>query len=279
MTLPKLLIIGAMKSGTTSLYRDLLTHPRIYFPIDKEPENLCHDDVLTPAGRRAYERLFEDARPDQVCAEASTAYTKRPTHEGVAERAKRVLGDDVTLVYVVRDPIKRMISQHYHDYSRRIFPVDIGEAIEQFPEIIDYSRYAMQLEPWIEAFGPGSVHVIRFEDFVADRPAHVARIQEMLGLDPRPELVEPDKVHNRSEGKPMAHGAWHRVINSTPYRRLVRPLLPVGVKDRLRRALLPKAPPRPDPPTQALIERLRDDLAGDMRRLTELAGPDIRWDQ
>ena len=39
MRLPNFLIIGAMKAGTTTLYRDLLTNPRVFFPLDKEPAN------------------------------------------------------------------------------------------------------------------------------------------------------------------------------------------------------------------------------------------------
>ena len=98
MTLPHFLIIGGMKCGSTTLYRDLLTHPRVFFPIDKEPCNLCDDRVLTDAGRAEYEALFKRARPDQLCAEASTDYTKLPDRPGVAARALRVLGPELKLI-------------------------------------------------------------------------------------------------------------------------------------------------------------------------------------
>ncbi|MEZ6242469.1 MAG: sulfotransferase [Phycisphaerales bacterium] len=277
MTLPDFLIIGAMKSGTTSLYRDLLTHPRVFFPIDKEPGNLCHDDVLTDAGRARYEKLFERAGPDQLCAEASTAYTKRPTFEGVAERAKQLI-PDAKLIYVIRDPIARLLSHHHHEHVGGHMGADVAEAIEKHHELLDYSRYAMQLDPWRDAFGEGAIRVVRFEDYVADRPGQTARVEEFLGLDPRPELVEVDKVHNKGEGKPVMTSGWRAVTHSGAYRRLIRPLLPIAVKDRLRAALLPKAPAKAPPPSQELLDRLRGELEPDLARLRELWGPSLRWD-
>ena len=62
MTLPSFLIIGAMKSGTTTLHADLATHPSISTPDRKEPGDLNHDEVLTPEGRAAYEEISGTAR-------------------------------------------------------------------------------------------------------------------------------------------------------------------------------------------------------------------------
>jgi hypothetical protein len=270
MTLPHFLIIGGMKCGSTTLYRDLLTHPRVFFPIDKEPCNLCHDRVLTPEGRAEYESLFKRARPDQLCAEASTDYTKLPDRPGVPARALQVLGPELKLIYLVRDPIKRLVSHHYHEYSRAAMPADIAQAVERHPELLNYSRYAMQLEPWLDAFDERQIRVVRFEAYIADRRAVVGDLQAFLGLDPRPELVETDKVHNKSEGKPIARGPMHALSRSGAYRSLIRPLAPVWLKDRLRRTLLPKAPPRPDPPTPELTEALLAKLEDDRRRTDEL---------
>ena len=52
MRLPDFLIIGAMKSGTTGLFFDLCSHPRVFLPENKEPTRLASDDVLTTEGRQ-----------------------------------------------------------------------------------------------------------------------------------------------------------------------------------------------------------------------------------
>jgi hypothetical protein len=90
--LPDFLIIGAMKAGTTSLYRDLLTNPAVFFPADKEPGNLTDDRVLAEAGRREYELLFRGAVEGQICGEASTTYTKEPDLSGAATRTPVITG-------------------------------------------------------------------------------------------------------------------------------------------------------------------------------------------
>ena len=278
MTLPHFLIIGGMKCGSTTLYRDLLTHPRVFFPIDKEPCNLCDDHVLSDAGRAEYEAMFRRANPNQLCAEASTDYTKLPDRTGVPERALNVLGPDLKLIYIVRDPIKRLISHHYHVYSSGGMPGRIEDAVERYPELIQYSRYAMQLEAWLSVFNPEQVYVIRFESYMADRRGGCAGAQSFLGLEPMPELVETDKIHNKSEGKRVATGPVGAMARSGVYRKLVRPLVPQAVRGRAKQAVLPRAPERPDPPGEALVERLRDDLAADQAKFIELLGRGVRLD-
>ena len=87
MTLPKFLIIGAMKAGTTTLYEDLLQIPALWLPPQKEPEDLIHPEVETAQGLRVYEQKFARCPSGAIAGDASTAYAKRPTYEGVAARA------------------------------------------------------------------------------------------------------------------------------------------------------------------------------------------------
>jgi len=262
MKFPGLLIVGAMKSGTTTLFRDLEAHPGVFFPADKEPGNLGDDAVLTDEGRARYAAMFARARADQIPAEASTAYTKRPDTEGCARRALEVCGPDTRILYIVRDPVKRLLSHHYHEFARGNMPRDIAEAVEKHPELTNYSRYAWQLEPWLEVFGDDRVRVVRFEDYVADRRAMACAVHRFLGLDERPDLVEPEKIHNKGDGKPINTPLWLAITHSWPYRRLLRPLLSSGVKQAFARAVLPKAPPRPPPPGDGLRSELEARFEG-----------------
>ncbi|MHC4218058.1 MAG: sulfotransferase domain-containing protein, partial [Planctomycetota bacterium] len=174
MRLSDFLIIGAMKAGTTSLYRDLLDNPAVFMPVEKEPANLLSDEVCTSVGRRAYARHFERARPDQVCGEATTGCAKLPDIPGVPQRAKRVLGPKVKAIYLVREPVSRIISQHHHERSSRKISCDIDTAVREHSRFIDFSRYAMQITPWLEALGPEQVMLVRFETYVAQRLETVA---------------------------------------------------------------------------------------------------------
>ncbi len=276
MTLPSFLIIGAMKSGTTTLYRDLLTHKQVFFPVSKELSmhmNLTKDDVLTPQGRAEYEELFEDAEPEQVCGEASTDYTKIPKFTGVPERAKQLLGPDIRLVYLMREPLARMISHHYHIYAEGFAPADINRAVDEKPEIVDFSLYGMQLKPWIETFGRDALMAVRFEDYVKDRHGVCAQIMEHIGLEPDVSRIKTKAVYNKSDGKPvMSKGLRTRLVNSHFYRTWIRPHIPVGVRSMAVRWVMPKAPPRPAYPSPETVERVTQRFKEDHELLHALLG-------
>lgn len=271
---PDFLIVGAMKAGTTTLYRDLLVNPEVYLPAIKEPHNLVHDTVLSAEGKARYAQLFRLAKSNQVCGEASTGYTKLPTNRGVPERAMSLIGPALKIVYIVREPVARIVSHHYHSYSSGIFSPDIDQEIRKQPVLLDYSRYAMQIEPWIETFGRSNVLILVFEEFVASRRPMVRQISEFLGVTPNESLIDDQAIYNRSDGKPTRSPLWRKIRSSYVYRQYVQPYLPTRMRDRMRRAVLPKAPPRPDPPSEQTVALIREELAEDMERLRVLIGRD-----
>ncbi|MHC5024698.1 MAG: sulfotransferase domain-containing protein, partial [Planctomycetota bacterium] len=260
MRFPDFLIIGAAKAGTTSLYRDLRANPGVFMPREKEAGNLIDDDVLTDRGRAAYAGLFAAARPGQVCGEAPTDYTKLPDHPGVPGRALEVIGPGLRCVYLVREPVSRIMSYHNHHYAGGRMPRDIDQALKEFPELIQHTRYAMQITPWIDTFGRHQVLIVRFEDYTSDRRTTVSDVTRFIGAEPRPDLVRVDTVYNKGDGKPVMRGPMVRVRFSPVYTKLVRPLLPLAARDTLRRLLLPKAPPRPDPPSPDTVDFILDQL-------------------
>jgi len=278
-TLPRFLIIGGMKCGSTTLFRDLEQHPDIFFPLDKEPGNLCDDAVLTEKGLDRYAAHFKGARRGAVCGEASTNYTKRPDHEGVAARALEVLGDDLRLVYVMRDPIARFVSHHAHDGAQGHLPTDPGAALAREPGLVEYARYAYQLGPWIETFGRERIMAVRFEDYTRDRAEHAAKLCAHIGVEPIEGMIDPARVHNKSDAKPVPSKGWKAVINSPLYRNTIRRFIPRDLKDRLRYALLPKSTFAPDPMPAELLERLIPVFEEDQANLRELLGDDApSWD-
>jgi len=273
MRLPNLLIIGAMKSGTTGVFFDLCRHPQVFQQDNKEPHCLRQAEVLTPAGRQAYAEIFAGARADQVLCDASTGYSKRPDHEGVVERAVAVLPPDFRVVYLVREPIDRIISQHYHEMIEGKISPSIDTVVRQHPRYVNYSRYGYQLQPWIEAVGRDRVKVIRFESYKAERVATIRGLCEFMGLDPEQLPRETDQViYNQNDGKPLIDSFWRGVKNSPVYQRGVRPLLPMRMRNLLLRRVLPKAPPRPAPPTAETLTWLRSQLADDVWQISEYAG-------
>ncbi|WP_424151570.1 sulfotransferase family protein [Sinimarinibacterium flocculans] len=237
------LIIGAMKAGTTSLYADLCTHPAIFMPANKEPESLATDDVLTPGGRRRYAQLFGRARPGQWVGEASTAYTKWPDQPDAARRAKDIWGPDLKVIYMVREPVARIVSHYNHDVQEGVQRAPFSEALRRDSRYLDYTRYARQLEFWLAEFGADAVKVLRFEDYVANKPTALAQLATHLGV-PVDGFTGSDGAANASDGKLLAP-AWLRqgALRSHLYLNVVKPMLPAGMRAHAKRWLSRRASP------------------------------------
>ncbi len=275
MTLPSFLIIGAMKSGTTTLFTDLKTHPDVFAPLDKEPSCLADDDVLTPAGRAAYEKHFHGCKPGQLAFEASTHYTQNPKWTGAAARAHTLMGSGLRVLYIVREPVARACSHHRHLVAAGVENPDINEAVRTNPLLIEYSRYAMQLCPWLDVFGADHIRVIRFESYMNDRAAEAGAIQAFLGLTPRPELVQEGVIANASKGKRVHTGPSRVVAHAPVYRKLIRPLIPRWAKRLAKQGLMQPATTDVIGPSLQTVRTILEATDEDVRAIGPLLHPPL----
>lgn len=197
--LPNLLVIGAQRAGTSSIYRYLGSHPDVAPSLRKEVE---YFSTRMSMGERWYRAHFPLVRRPQVAFEATPDYLLHPLS---AARAKATI-PDVKAVALLRSPITRAFSQYQH--QRRLNKEDLPftEALEREPARIagdleklasdpdhagvevrihgymERGRYAPQLERWIEALGRDRLHVIRTEDLWADPVATYTGLLDFLGL-------------------------------------------------------------------------------------------------
>lgn len=106
-----LIIIGAMKAGTTSLFHILNSHPDICGSFIKEPNFFCEPKMHRVTVDR-YDDLWPDSatKPFRYLMEASACYTIPPHSASVPEAIKQS-GIGVKFIYCVRDPIERIQSQ------------------------------------------------------------------------------------------------------------------------------------------------------------------------
>lgn len=264
MALPNFLIIGAMKAGTTTLYDDLCRFSSVYMPPEKEPEGLLQADE--PAQLRRYERCFSAAKAGQLVGEASTAYAKRPEHEGVAETAARILGRDLKVIYLMRDPVRRIVSQYQHEVGLGLEQRPISTAVREDPRYVAFSRYGYQIEPWLDVFGAEQICLLNFEAYVARRSETLARVAAFLGID-EPIPAELGGARNASSGKAVAKGLWGRVARSQFYLYRIKPYLPISLRDAAKDRLLPKA-------VEASDQRLDSETEAWIR--TQLTPADLR---
>ena len=180
--LPNLIIIGGLKCGTTSLHHYLNLHPEIAMSRPKEL-NFFVSELNWPLGRDWYAGHFDPSA--RIRGESSPHYTNRPSFNGVPGRMRELLGSDVRLVYVVRDPIDRMLSHYLHNVGGGYEDRSLADALSD-PEssYVARSRYFFQVDPYLEEFGAEKVQIVGREELKADRPGTMRRTFEFLGVDP-----------------------------------------------------------------------------------------------
>lgn len=257
-------IIGAMKAGTTSLFKYLADHPDLCPSSRKEPR-IFRDPGETEIQRSALRALFPERARQRWCFEASTAYTKHPRFTGVPERLRRVV-PDARLIYLVRNPVERTWSQYVHNLAHGRETRTFERALDEVPQYLDISRYHLQLTQYYKVFPRDQVLVVAFEEMVADPVETVRQICRFLDVDSSYAPPAPEVAFNASSSKLTASMPL-RVLRTVGMDELV----PWRVRRRLKTAGLP-LPLKTNvltPPLRALVA---DSVRQDTEALFESLG-------
>lgn len=180
--LPNLLIIGAAKAGTTSLHSYLSEHPEVFMSKHKElsffnPERRWH------LGVEWYKSNFDDRYA--INGEASPKYSRFPRTLGVPERIRDVLGMP-KLVYIVRDPVDRLLAQYTEvlaDYEHvRPFREILVDIENEEAGYIQLSSYHLQLEQYLKVFPRDAIHVMILERLKSDPRTELRNLFRFIGV-------------------------------------------------------------------------------------------------
>jgi hypothetical protein len=282
--LPTFFVIGAARSGTTSLHHYLSLHPEIQMSATKEPHYFAGPEGEVPYHARRigdiaqYRALF-----DPRCAirgEASPSYSAFPRRRGVPDRIKELV-PEARFIYLVRDPVDRAVSHYLHGVAAEGEKRPVGEALADLDMRNVYlcaSCYGTQLEQYLACFPRDRVLVIEHEDLRDDR---VNTLQSIFGfLGARPDFLSPGfTTEYRGSDSWRRFPDWYRrALDVAARTGLAR--LPVTVRRRVRavaeRRVLPPLP-RVEI-DDGLRSRLATLLEPEAERLRELSGlPLARW--
>jgi len=206
---PNFFVIGAAKSGTTSLYNYLAQHPDIYMSPVKEPnyfsflgeppnfsgppantDNSFFRDRLrrekyefSVTSLRDYEQLFSGVRGETAIGESSVSYLYFPA---VANRIKERV-PSAKLIVILRNPVSRAYSK-YQQFRRDASEplVSFAEALAAEPGRIrknwsptwfyaDRGFYYRQLRTYYELFERNQIHISLYEDFCSNPRGQLAK--------------------------------------------------------------------------------------------------------
>lgn len=177
------LVIGAMKCGTSSLYKYLARHPSIDMSRLKETDFFCTEKNWH-MGLGWYESLYPPRREGAIRGEASPNYSKWPTFSGVPERI-RAVSLDVKLVYLIRDPVARTVSHYLHNVAEGTETRPFEEIVRSGPNghYVICSRYFTQLQQYSGYFAADQILVVKAEDLRDRRRSALRKIFGFLDVD------------------------------------------------------------------------------------------------
>ena len=199
-TLPNLFIVGAAKSGTTSLHNYLNQHPDVFMCTPKEPHFLINNEIgkdRIPIGicsENEYLDLFLEGRGEKYRGESSVMYLMFP--EIVIPKINQQFGKECKIIIMLRNPIERAYSGFIHvkRYNVKEDCTDFKSAWsvseERYfsnPEMTPASRYKelglyyKQVKSYLD--GVKNVHIIIYDDYQNDFQNEINKVFDFLKIE------------------------------------------------------------------------------------------------
>ncbi|HUO83323.1 MAG TPA: sulfotransferase [Gammaproteobacteria bacterium] len=228
MTLPNFLVVGATRSGTTSLHYYFQQHPQVFisplkstnfFLFLAQPDLATAPETADPRRRfpvrslDEYQALFRGVHGHSAVGEVSPEYLAR---DGVAQEIQKHL-PEARIIAILRNPVERAFASY-------LMQVSYGRENRSFDEVLDdearqnvnpvdsrYLKggfYALYIKPYIEHFDLERVAVFLHEELCADATGMMRRMFRFLDVD---ENVAIDtSVRFNSWGRPT--GWWAQLL-------------------------------------------------------------------
>lgn len=256
--MPTFLVIGAAKSGTTSLLEYLKQHPEIYASAIKEPRFFSFEGVTldfrgpgdevenrtTITSLEAYQELFAEVSTEKAIGEASPPYMYVP---GTSSRIAHHV-PDVKLIAILRHPADRAYSNYVEKRTRGLEPIDdFARALDEESRriadnwsftwhYVQRGFYHRQLEPFYGTFPREQIRVFLFEELQADPGAVMREIYRFLGVD---EAYSPAVgVKYRVSGEAKSKRIQRAVRGDNLIKAAVKKVLPSSVRSSVKARML-----------------------------------------
>lgn len=270
---PTFVVIGSMKSGTTTLHTWLEQQPDVVM-APKEPNFFSRDEVWN-RGVGWYEELF--GSDDAIArGDVSPSYTN-PAWAGPAAQRMREVVPDARIVYLLRHPVERLRSHYLHQVRRARETRPLLDAIaEPNNPYVARSRYFACLQPFLRHFDSEQICVERLADLVEGEQPGWTRVLDHIGLPHR----APPGTHHYAGAEQPAHTRAFRWLSDRGHLhhvgRLPGPVRRVGRVLALRRGS--GIPPRLEASATAeLPPAVLETLGTDVAALERWLGRSLQW--
>lgn len=252
---PNFLIVGAAKSGSTSLYQYLIQHPEVFMPSNKEPNFLVAQYQLQTSPKcpsykvdqhriifneNDYFSLFDKANDKhKAIGEASVTYLYKPDY--AIPEIKKHLGNP-KIIIILRNPVKRALSQYSYICELGQESESLHIALKRENErisknwssnfsYIDQGRYFNQLKAYLNEFGEVKIFIL--EEFIQDPQFHMSELYKFLEIDDS--FKNNFEEHFNSSGIPKSRLVHNLLTNKVYSKNIAKKLLsPFFSENKLR---------------------------------------------
>jgi hypothetical protein len=221
------IIIGAQKAGTTSLFYYLAQHPQIRPPLRKEVHYFSNKFAKGTKWYRAHFPLERQLSRGQITFEASPSYLSNPL---VPARIAELL-PKAKLIAVLRDPTKRAVSHYFHSKRHGREALSIEDALAQeeqrLAELLANSRYDdpafrhlsykrrghywEQLEPFRAIFPPSQLLILSSDELFTEPESVLRRVSEFIGIDPSIRITDLAARNTTPNRMPVSPGVYEEL--------------------------------------------------------------------
>ncbi|MCD4793931.1 MAG: sulfotransferase domain-containing protein [Bacteroidales bacterium] len=191
MNKPTFLGVGTQKAGTTSMYSILRNHPQIFLPETKE---IHYFDKYYHKPVEWYLRYFDKATNENAIGEITTNYIY---DKPAPERIFNILGKNIKLIFILRNPADRAFSNYKMNIERQNETLTFKKVIErdliQIKKKIDYNTefhyikrgfYVDQIKRYLKLFNRNNMLILLFEeDIIKNRKKTFEKIYDFLDVD------------------------------------------------------------------------------------------------
>jgi len=292
MALPNLLIVGAAKSGTTSLHNYLNQHPEVFMCNPKEPHFLINKEIgveRIPVGIsnfQEYENLFEEGKHKKFRGESSVMYLMYP--EIVIPKIKDLLGYDAKIIIMLRNPIERAYSgyQHVKRYNVKEeldFENALATSEERYftrEDMTPASRYKelglyfKQVKSFLQEMK--NVHIIIYDDYQQDFQEEMNKVFAFLEISQV--KINADQRHMVGGWQWENESMKKMMMKKSPLKTLLKIIIPFkSLRKKVRQYLQSKNTTNVPKMSLKTKYMLKQFYKNDVQKLSDLLNRDLNY--
>jgi hypothetical protein len=299
------IIIGAQKSATTSLFKYLKPHSKIFMSSDKEAPFFSRDDFYAAGWDNFVAEYFDGAVADQFWGTASPQYMGNPS---TPERIHASM-PDVRLIALLRNPVQRTYS-HYTMSVRRghdnrsfddvvdnlLIPDALASARLTMPVIepgnteedesghyVVWSEYGRILNDFLKYFPKEQLKVVYMDDLMADPGEIYRQVIEFIGIEDDGHVpANVGKIYHRGGTERIIPESWRDALKSNAVFRLFWGMVPENLRARIRYVYEQKNIIKgsgQEGPSELAKTKLIQHFAEDVKQLEEITGNRVPWSE